>query len=80
MANKLTKERIDLLIEQVLQEKNINVKIPGLGKNDKNKIDTETTGFHKEFGSTIRKLNKSEFEKLSAEDGSPMNFTPTAQA
>jgi hypothetical protein len=77
MSNKLTKKKIDLLIEQVLQEKNINVKIPGLGKNDKNKINTADDNFHKEFGYSVPKLNKTEFEDLSAEDGSPTNFTPT---
>jgi len=77
MANKLTKDKLDLLIEQVLSEKEINIKLPGLSRKDKKTVNTDADDFYKEFGSSVSKITKDEFEDLSAEDGSPKNFTPT---
>jgi len=71
MANKLTKEKLNLLIEQVLSEKKISDKIGG-GR----QIDTDTTGFaKKKFGAKMNALTAAEFETLSAEDGQQGDFT-----
>ena len=68
MANKLTKDKLDLLIEQVLQEKiNVRVKWSGSGGSDGNTISDK-------LGVPAGTANKAEYQNLAALDDKPENF------
>ena len=71
MANKLTKEKLKLLIEQMLNEKKISDKIGG-GQVDDN---SNAAAFKKKFGSSFPAMTPQEFKALSAEDGNVNDFS-----
>ena len=68
MANKLTKDKLDLLIEQVLNEKiNVRVKYGGSGGADGNKISSN-------LGVPDGTATKKQYQDLAALDNTPPNF------
>lgn len=72
MANKLTKEKLDLLIEQVLMEKDLPIDVTQHEKDDYLKDIFTNNGRRK---SDVKNLNLAKYQALSSADGDANELT-----
>jgi hypothetical protein len=72
MSSKLTKKKIDLLIEQVLMEKDLPINVKDYSKDDYLK-DIFTSSGRKQTG--VKNLNINQYKNLSNADRVPNNLT-----